>query len=253
MSGLDVQVKAKWSKNLDQMDRAILSDVLTMQRVLATAIRQRVAAGRTATPPEPYSTTPTAGPKGKARYYVSPAYATALGLGNQTRWESSAAMHSANGIKAGSARATGRMWDGLQVRNFGRSAALIEFGGSSMGASSTLTAITKRKTGTYQVTVSGNGKIRARQARELSRDEGGKVQYRRKPKLVRNSLKAAAVYQNTGVGLLQNTPGELMALQSAWCQLAGQELARLFGGRVESVRATGDATLYAMLIRELTR
>lgn len=241
-----------------KMSKTAMEDPATLRRLqqpmaiakaTASHIRQRVAQGRTATPADPYDGTPTAG-KGKVRrYYLSPAYAERLGLGSQTRWESSRAMHAAKGLRPGKASATGQMWAGLQVRNYGSDSAVIDFGGSSLGASSTRTAITKKKAGTFEVTLSGNGKLAARQARELSRDEGGQVKYRRKPKLVRNSLKAAAVFTGSRVGLLQCTPDEIQAMNAAVATKAGILVAACFGARTPTSEPGGDRSLYTAILQ----
>lgn len=244
----------KWSKTAlgDPATLARLQQPMAIAKATANHIRQRVAAqGRTATPAEPYSGSATAG-KGKNRhYYLSPAYAERLGLGNQTRWESSRAMHTAKGLTPGKASATGGMWAGLQVRNFGGTAAVIDFGGSSLGASSTRTAITRAKHGTYEVTLSADGKLAARQARELTRDEGGAVKYRRKPRMIKNSTKAGTVFSNTRVGLLQNTEAEAQAMAAAVATKAGSLVAACFGARNATATPGGDRALYWAILQEM--
>lgn len=219
----------------------------------ATAIRDRVRRAHvTATQAAAYKGTPTAGggKSGTVRkaYYVSPAYATAVGLQDQTRWQSSADMHQAVGAVSGLGDVSGGMWQGLQVRNSGERA-VIEFGGSSLGASSKRSALTKTKTGTYEVTLSDNGHVRARQVRELKRNEGGQVQYRRKPKLVRNAEKAGRVFKNSRVGLLQCTPTEEAAQWQAFRDATDATLARMFGRERVARPVTGDQPLYRAILR----
>ena len=235
-------------------DPALLSRLrqpMTIAIATANAIRERVAVrGQLVTPPKAYSTTPDAGPARKSRYYISPAYAQAAGLGTQTRWESSAAMHAAIGAKTGTGNATGSLWKpgALQVRNSGESC-IIELGGSSIGASSTRTALTTKVQGTYQVRLSDNGKLRAKQVRELTRDEGGSVQYRRKPKQVRNQVKAGTVFANSRIGLLQPTEAESTAQFNAFRSQCGLAVAACFGGTSEAASPQGDRALFDAIMR----
>lgn len=245
-----ITVKMSKTAMKDPATLARLAQPMAIAKATASHLRNRIHRGQTATPPDPYNGTPTAGRGKTRRYYLSPAYAERLGLGNQTRWESSRAMHQAKGLRPGKASATGQMQAGLQVRNFGSDSAVIDYGGSSLGASSTRTAITKAKHGTYEVTVANNGKVAARQARELSRDEGGQVKYRRKPKLVRNALKAAAVFTGSRVGLLQCTPDEIQAMQAAVATRAGILVAACFGARTPTSEPGGDRALYNAIMQE---
>jgi len=245
-----LEIKAHWSKTADVDVRRRLQQPMAIAVALAHHIRHRMSQGQTVTPPQSYAGKPTAGPRKRPAYYLSPKYAEELGLGEQTRWESSQAMHRAKGLKESHASATGKMWAGLSVRNYGGEAALIEFGGSSLGASSVRSANLKTKTGTYEVTVSGDGKMRAKQAREFSRDEDGKVKYRRKPKLVRNSIKAAAVFSNTRIGILQNTDAELAAMGAAVAHMSGLVVAQSLGGDTLDVPIQGDKTLYDAILKE---
>lgn len=238
----------------ESMDPKILEQLvqpMALARATAVHIRNRLARGETATPPKPYSTKPTAGPPKSRRYYISPAYAERLGLGAQTRWKSSAEMHASKGLQPGKASATGEMLDSIRVRNYGNDAAVIEFFGSSLGASSTRTAILKKVEGTYEVTLSDNGSVRARQKREFSRDEGGKVKYRRKPKLVQNATKAATVFRSTRVGLLQTTDDETLALWCAWANKAGSLVRRSLGIPDGTPIVAGDRQLFDAATREL--
>lgn len=245
-------IGVKYSKTVLGDPRLIerVRQPLAIAKATATHIKRRVLAGKTATPADAYSNKPTAGPKQKPRYFVSPQYAKDLGLGEQTRWASSAEMHRHKGIRAGTANATGEMWKGLQVRNFGTEGAIIDYGGSSTGASSVRTAVTKRKAGTFEVTLSDDGKLRARQVRELVRVEGGEVKRRRKAKKVRNSQKAGTVFKNTRVGLLQPTPSETAAQLAAVNSVCGELVATIFGGSGVHLRSQGDQALYRAILRE---
>jgi hypothetical protein len=225
-----------------------------MAIAVATAycIRDRIVGrGMTVTPANAYRSTATAGGgqsnRGKRQYYISPSYASKIGIDKQTRWDSSAEMHGAVSAISGTANVSGGMWAGLQIRNSG-DRAIIEFGGSSLGASSTLTAKTTKKTGTFEVTLSADGRTRARQVRELKRSEGGEVQYRRKPKLVRNSEKAGRVYRNSRVGLLQLTASEDAAQREAFRDAMDRIAAKLFGRKPMDNPISGDPKLYRAIL-----
>ncbi len=248
---MNVTVNVKWSKGADVNLQAALQQPMALATAAARHIQARVLQGRFATPAEPYSSTPKAGVTKKPRYYISPAYAAAAGLGEQTRWESSAEMHRAMGATPGNG--TGEMIRNLQVRNYGSEGAVIEPTGSSLGSSSTRTALTTRKEGTYEITLSDNGKLRARQVREMSRDEGGKVKFRRKPKLVRNALKASTLFKNLNIGLLQNTDDELVAMSQALAAVAALRVARALGAKITNLPHGGDPRLFAACFRELNR
>jgi len=141
----------------------------------------------------------------------------------------------------------------LQVRNYGNKGGVIEFARSSLGASSTRTAITKKSHGEYEVTVAKGGRLKAKQVRELARDEGGNVKYRRKPKLVRNRTKAAAVFRNSRVGLLQPTPAESQAQFAAVAHAAEAVVVHAFGSKlVHSGTDNGDRRLFDAIIKEMT-
>ena len=211
---------------------------MAIAQAFAVQLRNRAQAGQFATAPEGYKDRATSGPRQHKSYYISPAYALACGLDKQTRFRSSREMHSAlpGGHQYGNV--TGKMWEGLQVRNWGDDAVVVEFGGSSLGAKSILTATTKRKAGEYEVTLSANGKLRAKQVRELNRDEGGQVKYRRKPTLIRNNLKANSVFQYLRIGLLQPTDSEIAAATAAVAHHADIIVKGRFGA---SLDATGPA------------
>lgn len=250
---MDIQIKYTKKTLLDPAQMQRLVQPLQICQAYAYACRDRVQQrGVTATPAKQFSGKPDAGPDKRPAYYLSPTYAVDAGLGNQTRWESSQAMHAAVGAKPGVGDVTGKLWDSLTVRNSG-DRAIVEFGKSSKGASSTLSALRTKVSGSYLVTMSDNGKLRAKQVTELKRDEGGTVQYRRKPKMVANSVKAGTVFQNSRVGLLQPTDAETQAISQAFRDVAGYLAALCFSGDAPPVRAVGDANLYADIIRRLQK
>ena len=244
-----IDIKYTKTAMADPAQMLRLKQPMAIAQATAYAIRDRVVnRGQLATSPQGFSTTPDAGPKKCPRYYISPEYAEKAGLGTQTRWESSQAMHAALGAKPGQGHATGKMWEGLQVRNSGDTA-IIEFGGSSTGASSTRTALTQKVHGTYEVTLSDNNRLRAKQVTELKRDEGGQVQYRRKPKLVRNQVKAGTVFANSKIGLLQPTESEQAAQWTAFRDFCARMTSACFGGQVPAGQPQGDAALYTAITK----
>lgn len=255
-----IGIESKFSKSATPDLRKALAVPMAIARATAAHIRRRVLGGKTASPPQPYF-----GPRAPIRdkrsgrlrkrfYYISPAYAEKLGLKGQTRWASSAEFHRFAGVKPGTAHVTGGMWKGLQVRNFGRQGALIEFARSSLGSSSVRTAITRKVEGTFELTRNARGKLRARQVREDVRDEGGNVKLRRKPKKVRNSEKAGRVFKSTRVGLLQPTLAETRAQLAAVAETAKGAVMVSFGAdQVDGEVIAGDKRLFAAIRREIGR
>jgi len=245
---VDVEVTTHWSKSATEDVRAALAQPMAIARATARHIQRRIRRGRTATKAQPYQQRAAeyvVNPKTKRRnrrsYYVSPAYAEAAGVPGQTRWLNSAEFHTAVNGKPGNV--TGKMLDGIRARNYGRDAVVIDFAKSSLGASSVRTAIRKKVSGEFEITLSNKGKLRAKQVKEFSRDEGGAVKYRRKPKLVTNREKAGRVFKYVRVGLLQPTPGETAAqLQSVSDAAAGVVLVA-FGGEIVTSGTAGDPVL----------
>ena len=236
----------------DPAQLARLRQPMAIAAATATVIHDRVVVrGQLATPPKAFATVPDAGNVKKPRYYISPKYAEEAGLGKQTRWESSAAMHQAIGARAGTGDATGALWKGLAVRNSGETA-IIEFQGSSYGAKSTLSARRDKIVGAYKVK-NTNGRLKAVQMTELRRDEGGDVVYRRKPLQVRNQVKAATVFRNSRIGLLQPTDAETQAQFGAFRDYSANLISSLFGGQPVAGQATGDANLYADILRRMQK
>ncbi len=256
-----LDIEAGWSKSATPDVKAALAVSMAVARATAAHIRRRILGGKTATPPRPYF-----GPRapildkrtGKPRrrfYYISPAYAAELGIPGQTRWASSSEFHRHVGVRPGTGHVTGGMWKGLQVRNFGSQGALIEFARSSLGASSVRSANVRHVKGQYQLQRNRRGKLVAKRVVELSRDEGGAVKYRRKPKKVRNSAKAGRIFKSTKVGLLQPTPAETQAQLAAVAEQAQAVVAVSFGADQLDNKDVlrGDRRLFAVIQREIAR
>ena len=249
---MDVTVKFTKATLRDVNLMQALNNVMAIAVPLAAAMRERVTVRHElVTVAKPYADKgrTDAGPPKKPAYYLSPSYAQTLGMPAMTRWESSAQMHQAAGSVSGTGYVTGEMWKGLQVRNTGTTA-IIEFGGSSLGASSTLTARTTAVKGSYVVTTDAHGKMRAKQAREQLHDEGGQVLYRRKPKLVRNAEKAGRVLKNSRIGLLMPSDAEKSAMWQAFRNAAATGVCKCLGSPIpKQVPVTGDRALYDSITR----
>jgi len=144
-------------------------------------------------------------------YVVSDAYAGLLGL-KQTRFSSSAAFHAAAGTKPGSFRVSGGMWQGLQVRNVGADAVLIDFAGSSLG-------------GKRQSTTTKTGRTRS------------------KPVAIRNQVKAGTVFHHSGVNVLQPKDTEIEAMVAGVCRWSQNMLGRVLGAAVGEFKTGGDQLL----------
>lgn len=205
-----ITVKVSKATLADPAKMRAVAKPLALAQVMAEAVRHRVEdEGQPATAPKPYAThvvranqageggrgrivsrTATGG-KTRAGYSISTQYAAKVGVG-ETRFASSADFHAKAGIKPGTYKATGEMWRGLQVRNFG-AGAVIEFGGVSLGSSSKATVAWKRDEGTGKRTVRKNAKG---------------VVVMRKPKNVRNWEKAGVVFKHSRVAVLQPTDQE---------------------------------------------
>ena len=255
-------------------------DRAAMPVAIATAnhIRKRVRDhGQTATPAQPYAThvvtktrvsrrtksggqsksflaTRLAEDSSKKYHYITGHYADKIGL-KETRFPSSADFHAKAGTKLGTFKVSGGMWQGLQVRNSGN-AAVIDFGGSSLGGSSVRSARVgryKEETVTMRVSPTET-RTTVRKHRSLLRDAGGQVLYRRKPKHVRNQDKAGAVYRHSRVGLLQPLPSETAAQAAAVAHKAGRVLALCFGADgVETGRWEGNGSLLRAILQEFNR
>jgi hypothetical protein len=250
---LQLELEVHFSKTATADVRRNLAPAANLARATARHMRQRLRRRRYATRPEPFSANPGAGPRKRRRYYISPAYAHEIGA-QQTSFKSSVDMHQAVGARAPGV-VSGALLRSMRVRNFGRDSMVIEFAGSSLGASSTHTARTvgvKDDSGAkvFETTLSSKGAVRAKQLRELKRDKGGKVLFRRKPKKVLNRLKASAVYNHTNIGLLQPTDAESRAQVAAIGDNLSAILITTFGGVViQEDGDKGDRRLYEAIKR----
>lgn len=144
-------------------------------------------------------------------YVISQAYADLLGL-RQTRWRSSAAFHNAAGTKPGTFRVSGKMWEGLQVRNVGPSAVIMDFAGSSPGGT-----------------------------RQSSTTKGGRQ--RKKPVLVRNQVKAGTVFRQSKVNPIQPKDTEVVAMGDAVTRWSQNMMGRVLGATIGDFRSGGDQQL----------
>jgi hypothetical protein len=248
-----IEIESTFSKTTDAATRQRLRPALGIATATARHIKRRLLRGEYATRPQAFSTTPTAGPKRRRRYYISLPYARAAGLGDKTSFASSAEMHRMAG-KTNPGQMTGELLRSMRTRNYGRDAVIIEFGRSSIGGSSKRSLITKRKTGEFEVGLSDNGKLRARQVRELSKDSEGNVKRRKKPRKVLNWKKATAVFAETGIGLLQPTPRENTAQLAAIADRYLATVVTTFGGVVVQVTSDrGDQALFRDIQRRLDK
>ena len=249
-----IEIESTFSKTTDAATRQRLRPALGIATATARHIKKRLLRRRYATRAQAFDSTPTAGPKRRRRYYISLPYARAAGLGDKTSFASSADMHRKAGAAGGPGQVSGELLRSMRTRNYGRDAVIIEFGRSSLGASSKRSAITKRKSGSFEVSLSDNGKLRARQVRELSRDSEGNLKRRKKPRKVRNSLKASAVFTATRIGLLQPTPRENTAQLAAIADRYLSTVVTTFGGVVVQVTSDrGDSTLFRDIQRRLDK
>lgn len=144
-------------------------------------------------------------------FVVSDEYAKLLGL-STTRFSSSAAFHQAAGTRPGTFRVTGGMWSGLQVRNVGANAAVLDFAGSTLG-------------GKRQSSTTAGGRQRSRPVR------------------VRNQVKAGTVFRQQGVNVLQPKEAEVDAMGAAVVRWSQNMLARTLGATVGSFQGSGDQQL----------
>jgi len=254
---LELEIEIHFSKTATPAIRRNLAPAAALAKATATHMRRRLMRRRYATRPDAFSATPTAGPKKRRRYYISPAYAREIGA-KKTSYKSSVDMHQAVRATAPGV-VSGKLLRSMRVRNFGRDAMVIEFAGSSLGASSTHTArMTAQRDEEgrrlFETTLSKTGQVRARQLRELKRDKEGKVLFRRKPKKVLNRLKAAAVFNHTNIGLLQPTSAEMKAQVAAVGENLFAILITTFAGVViQEDNDKGERRLYEAIKRELKR
>lgn len=144
-------------------------------------------------------------------YVISQDYADLLGL-KKTRWSSSAAFHDAAGTKPGTFRVSGKMWEGLQVRNVGANAVVMDFAGSSLG-------------GTRQSATTKSGRKRS------------------KPVLVRNQVKAGTVFRQSKANPIQPKDTEVDGMVAAVTRWSQNMMARTLGATIGAFEGSGDKQL----------
>ena len=119
---------------------------------------------------------------------------------------------------------SGKMWDGLQVRGSGRSKALIDFEGSSLGRGTQL-----KPTG-----------------------RGDKRKIVKKPAIVRNSQKAATVFAARDINIVQPSQTENIAMADAVSQVVGVQMAVAFNADRLSMSTLGEQSLVESIKRSLS-
>lgn len=208
-----IEVRVRYTKAA-QADPSLMAK-LQQSMVLAEAVAKRLSVrvvqqGRTATPAKPYGT-------GNKRYSINDAYAQALGI-TAKRFRNSQEFHNLVGAKPGTFRVSGGMWAGLQVRNVGGSAAVVDFAGSSIGS-----------------------------ARQSTKTATGRQ--RKTPVKVRNQSKAATVFLSSGVNVLQPTALEEEALLAGVTRWSQQILGRVLGAEAGSFSTTADQQLLREILQ----
>lgn len=150
-------------------------------------------------------------------FVISEDYARLIGV-TKTRYRSSAAFHDEVGVRRNTFRVSGGMWEGLQVRNVGSDAVIIDFAGSSPGAfpSSARTATGRT---------------------------------RKKAPLVRNQAKAGTVFNKLGVNPIQPTDGEQEALAAAVCRWSQRMMTLALGATTGHFQTTADQQLLGRLLQ----
>lgn len=226
---IDLHVRVAFSRKA-RADASIMARVVqpvalaeSLARRALDRVRQR---GQTATPVSEYAPA-TARSRGSQRRYVrDPEYAREAKAGAQSHWPSSAAFHAAAGVKIGTFNVTGGMWKGLQVRNIGSSAAVIEFGGSSLG-----------------------GAIEYGRPEKTASGEIVRVQRRGR---VRNRFKASAIWRTKRVNPIQPTEAEKAALGAALAWWVDRAAADVLGARqARFVLGTEDPQAFREAIARL--
>ena len=242
-----IEIVATFSKSVRE-DRAVLARLqkpVAIARAVALHTQTRFRAGRTASPPKPYKTKATAGSKHRPSYYISEAYAKAAGVPGKTRWKSSASFHQAAAAKPGIV--TGEMIENVGVRNNGRTGALIEFRGSSIGASSEQTAKRRRINSKYDPETGAKNKA----VFEERKDEAGNVLLNKNPKKVRNQDKGGRLYKYLRIAALQSKPNEQRAMLDAVATEGARATAAFFGFDAATVFNRGDRVLRDKILRNL--
>jgi hypothetical protein len=156
---------------------------------------------------------------------VSAEYQAAAGLSRRF-YPSWAALH---GNLPGKKRAqlfniTGGMWDGLQVRGSGGAKAIIDFTGSSMGSESKIVEVGRK----------------------------GRKRKVAKPISVRNQTKAARVFQNRQINIIQPAQTENIAMADALSQVVGVQMAIAWDADRLSMATIGERSLVESIKRSLS-
>lgn len=201
IGGKTVQ-RAVEANDLEAIGR--LSAALTTAARLAKTVRARAMRGRFATQPGAYSV--------RRPYIVSKEYGDKIGIKKRS-WPGSKAFHAQ--VARPVANISGGMWEGIRVRNFGVSGAVIEFAGRSLGSE-----IKMRKRGEPNQRV-----------------------------MVANRKKAAQVYFRLKLNPLQPTDREIEGIGAAVTQLAAK--ATSFGVEPKITRASGDLILARELVADI--
>lgn len=180
-----------------------------MAKVVSARVKRR---GDLATSAKPYAGAPK-----KGAYWVSDDYARSLGL-QESRFRSSAEFHQRAKTKPGTFSVSGGMWQGLQVRNFGSAGVVIDFAGSSLGSAR---LSVKTKTG----------------------------RTRTKPVKVRNQDKAATVFRQSGVNVIQPKSSEQEACGAAVCRWSQNMVGKILGGNAGAFSTSADQTMLRTILR----
>lgn len=190
---------------------AKLAAPMAIGETLAKRLLERVSKqGQLATPAKPYS-------RRRGRYEISDEYAAKIGA-QRTRYSSSAQFHNSVGVQPGSFRVSGAMWAGLQVRNVGSNAVILDFAGSSLGSQ------IQKKT-----TASGRT--------------------RNKPTKVRNQTKAGAIFSRSGVNVIQPRDNEIEAMGAAVTRWSQRMLGAILGGDGGTFTTTADQQLLQQILQ----
>ncbi len=255
---IDLAVEVHWTKSADVDVRRKLGMNMAIAAPTAQHIRRRMTRGRTATPGEPYQ-----GPRRplldhrfkppiqrERRYYITREYAAALGLGDLTRWESSAELHAQIGGVAG--YATGGMWAGLQVKNYGNRFAIIDFARSSLGSSSVRREL-KVRTDEFEIVTSKSGRQRKRY-KYRNRRRGEEPRYSRKPRKVRNDEKAGRLFMHRKINAVQPTRAEIDAMFSAVARQSQRVVLEAFDSElIAHGESPGDTILFRAINKAMER
>jgi len=154
---------------------------------------------------------------------VTQAYKDAAGLDSRY-YQSNAALHAALPNPSKLFHVTGAMWDGLQVRGSGRSKAVLDFTGTSIGKG----------------------------ARKVTRTRRGRTVVKSVPQTVRNSAKAFGIFAAKGINVLQPSQTENIAMADAVSQVVGVQMAVAFDADRLSMSTLGEQSLVESIKRSLS-